>query len=135
MDEALDAARRIWLRRNQAYHEAVAVWYRSWFPRVLEANGRRYLDQVDDVKDHRPVRTVDMSYLIYPELMYPLGEWAAGTESARNQFAQASRVLRRVTGRSHGGTPGSSPDASQGVSWLIGVSGLDRAAGIGGGIA
>jgi hypothetical protein len=95
VDEALDVARRIRLRRNQAYHSAVATWYQSWFPRVPEANGRRYLDQVDDVKDHRPVRTVDMSYLIYRELLYPLGEWAEGTETARNQFAQAHGLAAR----------------------------------------
>jgi len=88
LDEALDLARRMRVRRNQAYHSAVATWYQSWFPRVPAANGRRYLDRVDDVKDHRPVRTVDMSYLIYRELLYPLGEWATGTETARNQFAQ-----------------------------------------------
>jgi hypothetical protein len=89
LDEALDVSRQIWQRRNQAYHNAVATWYQTWFPRVPQANGRRYLDQVDDVKDHRPVRTVDMSYLIYRELQYPLGEWAEATQSARNQFAQA----------------------------------------------
>ena len=36
-----------------------------------------------------------MSYLIYRELMYPLGEWAAGTETARNQFAQAHHLPPR----------------------------------------
>ncbi|MGO8700875.1 MAG: glycoside hydrolase family 20 zincin-like fold domain-containing protein [Limisphaerales bacterium] len=95
LDEALDLSRRIWRRRNEAYHNAVATWYQSWFPRVPEANGRRYLDQVDDVKDHRPVRTVDMSYLIYRELLYPLGEWAEATESVRNQFAQAQGLPAR----------------------------------------
>lgn len=95
LDKALDWAPRIWLRRNQAYHSAVATWYQSWFPRVPEANGRRYLDQVDDVKDHRPVRTVDMSYLIYRELLYPLGEWAEATQNARNQFAQAQGLAAR----------------------------------------
>jgi hypothetical protein len=89
LDEALDLARRIWWRRNQAYHSAVATWYQSWFPRVPEANGRRYLDRVDDVKDHRPMRTVDMSYLLYRELLYPLGKWAEDTQAVRNQFAQA----------------------------------------------
>ena len=89
LDEALDLAQRIRWRRNQTYHRAVATWYQSWFPREPEANGRRYLDQVDDVKDHRPVRTVDMSYLIYRELLYPLGDWAEGTQNVRNQFAQA----------------------------------------------
>ena len=95
LDEALDLSRRIWWRRNQAYHSAVATWYQSWFPRVPEANGRRYLDQVDDVKDHRPARTVDMSYLIYRELLYPLGEWAERTQSVRNQFAQAQGLPGR----------------------------------------
>jgi hypothetical protein len=95
LDEALELARRVWRRRNQAYHSAVATWYQSWFPRVPEANGRRYLDQVDDVKDHRPVRTVDMSYLIYRELLYPLGEWAERTRNARNEFAQAQGLPAR----------------------------------------
>ena len=95
LDEALELAQRMWLRRNQVYHGAVATWYESWFPRVLEANGRRYLDQVDDVKDHRPVRTVDMSYLIYRELLYPLGDWADSTRSARNEFAQAHGLAAR----------------------------------------
>ena len=95
LDEALELARRVWWRRNQAYLGAVAAWYESWFPRVLEANGRRYLDQVDDVKDHRPVRTVGMNYLIYRELSYPLGEWAEGAQSARNQFAQSHGLAAR----------------------------------------
>ena len=95
LDEALDLSCRIWRRRNEAYHDAVATWYQSWFPRVPEANGRRYLNQVDDVKDHRPVRTVDMSYLIYRELLYPLGEWAKATQRARNQFAQAQGLPAR----------------------------------------
>jgi hypothetical protein len=92
LDEALGLLRRIWQRRNEAYQSAVTTWYQSWFSRVPEANGRRYLDQVDDVKDHRPMRTVDMSYLIYRELLYPLGEWAEGTENVRNQFAQAHNL-------------------------------------------
>ena len=95
LDESLDLAHRLWSRRNQAYHSAVATWYRSWFPRVPEANGRRFLDLVDDVKDHRPVRTVDMSYLIYRELLYPLGQWAERTQTARNQFAQAQGLPAR----------------------------------------
>ncbi len=95
LDEALDLARRIWRRRNQAYQSAVATWYQSWFPRVPEANGRRYLDRVDDVKDHWPVRTVDMSYLIYRELLYPLGKWAESTQAARNEFARAQGLRAR----------------------------------------
>jgi hypothetical protein len=95
LDEALDLARRVWRQRNRAYQSAEATWYLSWFPRVSEANGRRYLDRVDDVKDHRPARTVDMSYLIYRELLYPLGAWAERTQTARNQFARAQGLRAR----------------------------------------
>src|SRR6185295_7938409 len=85
IDEALDQAGEIHRRRNRALKAATETWYKTWFPRVAEANGRRYLDQVDHVKDHRPIRTLDMSYLIYRELLYPLGDWAAQTLDARNE--------------------------------------------------
>ena len=47
---------------------------------------------MDDVKDHYPVRTVNMSYLIYRELLYPLGEWAAEVETVRNTYARAHHL-------------------------------------------
>ena len=59
LDTALNAAEEIWQERNASLHDAEETWYKSWYPRVAEANGRRYLDKVDDVKDHLPVRTVD----------------------------------------------------------------------------
>jgi hypothetical protein len=62
---------------------------------VREANGRKYLDQVDDIKDHQPVRTVDMSYLIYRELLYPLGEWAKTVIAVRNEYATAHKIPSR----------------------------------------
>jgi hexosaminidase len=73
----------------------VENWYKSWYPRVAEANGRRYLDEVDNVKDHLPVRTVDMSYLVYRELLYPLGQWADEVRAARNRYAQAHELPAR----------------------------------------
>ena len=90
LDHALDIAENIRQQRNQAYSDAVATWYKSWYPRVAEANGRKFLDKVDDVKDHFPVRTVDMTYLIYRQLLYPLGDWAAKTRAVRNQYAAAA---------------------------------------------
>src|SRR5213078_1003159 len=92
VDRALDLAEYMRQRRNALLQNVTATWYKSWFPRVAEANGRRYLDKVDDVKDHYPVRTVDMSYLIYRELLYPLGEWAAQVEAARNTYARAHHL-------------------------------------------
>jgi len=96
LDEALDHVAGIQRRRNRALQDATSTWYKTWFPRVPEANGRRYLDQVDHVKDHRPVRTVDMSYLVYRELLYPLGDWAAQTLEARNEYARAHQLPVRT---------------------------------------
>lgn len=96
IDEALDLARQIRTERNRVYSNAVGTWYKSWYPRVAEANGRRYLFAVDDVKDHLPMRTVDMSYLIYRELLLPLAGWYDKVEAARNQYAKSYGLPART---------------------------------------
>ena len=95
LDQALDQAERIRQQRNEAFQDAVTTWYKSWYPRVSEANGRVFLDKVDDAKDHLPVRTADMSYLIYRQLLYPLGDWADKTLAVRNQYAEANHLPLR----------------------------------------
>jgi hexosaminidase len=95
LDQALDLAGNIREQRNQALQDASDTWYERWFPRVSEANGRPFLDKVDDVKDHLPVRTVDLSYLVYRELLYPLNDWAEQTLAARNQYAKAHHLPAR----------------------------------------
>ena len=95
LDHALDAAEEIRSARNQALQDATDTWYKSWLPRVKAANGRSFLDEVDDVKDHQPLRTIDMSYLIYRELHYPLGEWAKDVIAARNEYAAAHHLPTR----------------------------------------
>jgi hexosaminidase len=97
LDRALNSVEEIRDQRNEAYHQAVETWYKSWLPRVAEANGRKYLDEVDDVKDHLPVRTVDMSYLIYREILLPLDKWYEDVESVRNQYAKAHGLPLRDT--------------------------------------
>lgn len=92
LDRALAVTREIRNGRNSAYRNAVDTWAKSWLPRVPEANGRRFLHEVDDVKDHLPDRTVDMSYLIYRELLLPFDKWYRQTESARNQYAKAHQL-------------------------------------------
>ena len=92
LDRAITIAQNIRQQRNKALENATATWYKSWFPRVPEANGRKYFDQVDDVKDHQPVRTVDMSYLVYRELLYPLADWAKRIIAVRNGYAQAHHL-------------------------------------------
>jgi hypothetical protein len=97
VDQALDLAERIRQQRNQAFANAVSIWYKSWYPRVAAANGRQFVDKVDDVKDHLPVRTVDMTYLIYRQLLYPLGDWASKVQAVRNQYAAAHQLPARTS--------------------------------------
>lgn len=88
LDRALLEVRGIRAERNAVLHDATETWYKAWLPRVEEANGRRFLHEVDDVKDHLPDRTVDMSYLVYRELLLPFDDWYQRVEAARNQYAQ-----------------------------------------------
>jgi hypothetical protein len=96
LDRAIGIAENIRQQRNEALQNATGTWYETWFPRVAEANGRRFLNAVDDVKDHQPVRTVDMNYLVYRELLYPLGEWLDGVVAARNSYAVANKLPTRT---------------------------------------
>jgi hypothetical protein len=96
VDHALNLAREIRAQRNTVYADAVQIWDKDWFPRVEEANGRHYLNEVDDVKDHLPMRTVDLSYLIYRELLLPLGSWYDEVEAARNQYAMGAGLPVRA---------------------------------------
>jgi hexosaminidase len=96
LDRALDIVEQIRDQRNMTLHNALETWYESWYPRVAEANGRKYLNAIDDVKDHLPGRTVDMSYLVYRELILPFGEWFKQVENARNQYAQVHALPVRT---------------------------------------
>lgn len=89
IDNALDIANSIWLQRNRVLNNAVTTWDKSWSPRVEDANGRHFLHELSDVKDHLADRTVDMSFLVYREKTLPFGEWVNSIAEARNQFAAA----------------------------------------------
>src|SRR6185295_2462845 len=52
VDEALGLARTIRNERNAVLASTTETWYRAWYPRVPEANGRKFLHELDDVKDH-----------------------------------------------------------------------------------
>ncbi len=88
LDKAIDIAEWIRTRRNEVLRDTTATWQKSWYPRGGEANGRRFRHELDDVKDHRPDRTQDMSYLVYRELLLPFGEWVEQVRSARNGYAR-----------------------------------------------
>jgi len=92
LDQALDKAQRIKAERDRALQGTVATWYKSWFPRVAEANARRFLHELDDVKDHLPDRTVGMSFLVYRELLLPFGDWAGKLAASRNKYARRNNL-------------------------------------------
>ena len=92
VDAALALAQSIWQERNEVLQNSTAIWDEKWFPRVSEANGRHFLHELDDVKDHLPDRTVDMSYLVYRETLLPFGDWVNSISVARNQFATAHHL-------------------------------------------
>jgi len=89
LDRALTVARQIRQERNAVLRAVTATWEKSWFPRVQSANGRVFLHELDDVKDHVPDRTVDMSYLVERELNLPVGAWVEAIRTARNTYAAA----------------------------------------------
>jgi hypothetical protein len=92
LDNAMGIAEKIRQQRNTALRDTAATWYKSWWPRAGEANGRRFLHELDDVKDHVPDRTVDMSYLVYRQLQLPLGEWVTAIGDTRNRYAAANHL-------------------------------------------
>ena len=55
------------LQREPLLRATEATWYKSWYPRVEAANGRRFLHELDDVKDHPADRTADLGYLLLRE--------------------------------------------------------------------
>jgi hypothetical protein len=92
VDQALATAEGIRRERNKTLREVTDTWLRSWQPRVREANGRRFLHEFDNVKDHVPDWTVDMKYLIYRQLLLPFGEWVSKVQSARNEYAKKNNL-------------------------------------------
>ena len=87
MDRALDEAHALKESRDEVVRHAERVWYKTWQPRALRANGRQFFHELDDVKDHEPDRTVDLSYLVYRQLLLPMDSWIAEALAARNSFA------------------------------------------------
>ncbi|TLV03499.1 glycoside hydrolase [Dyadobacter luticola] len=92
LDTAIDMISKLKHQRDSTFAFVEKIWYKEWQPVVEEANGRKFLFEVDDIKDHQPVRTVNLSYLIYRELHYPLDDWWNKVQEVRNEFAQQHKL-------------------------------------------
>jgi hexosaminidase len=88
LDAAMEMVSKLKTQRDSTLSLVTKTWYKEWHPLVMEANGRKLLHQVDDIKDHQPVRTTDLRYLINRELHYPLDQWWNDVKQVRNDFAK-----------------------------------------------
>lgn len=78
------AARR---ERDATFRGLLEVWSVSMHLKTPKANGRELLHVFDDVKDHLPDRTTDMSYLIHRQLLLPIDAWFDRLRELRNDYA------------------------------------------------
>jgi hexosaminidase len=92
LDDALQLAYVIRAQRNRTLQSATTTWYKSWYPRVAEANGRRYLLVLNSVQDYRVDRTLGLKYLIQREFLLPFGDWFTQLQQARNHYAAAHQL-------------------------------------------
>jgi len=92
LDDALNMVSKLKQQRDSTLALVTKVWYKEWQPLVEKANGRTFLHQVDDIKDHQPVRTIDLTYLIYRELHYPLDQWWDDVMKVRNEYAKQHQL-------------------------------------------
>ena len=116
LDQVLRQAKLVRYSRNRVLADATQTWYKSWLPRVAEANGRRFLHELDDVKDHLPDRTVDMTYLVYRELLLPFGDWVEQVRTRSQPVRHRARPAgAKRTLRLEGPQPGVSDAGESGV--------------------
>ena len=97
LDKALDTTGRILDQRNQTLHDVTTTWYKTWFPRVREANGRHVARAPQDFVDTQPSKStwrgqVGLAYLIERELALPFGEWVNAVQEVRNRYAQGHNL-------------------------------------------
>jgi hypothetical protein len=100
LDRALDIAGRIRDERNEALADATAVWYRTWFPRVREANGRRVTRSPQSFVDTASTdaarrRQEGLVYLVEREFALPFGEWVNELQEVRNRYAVVHELKSR----------------------------------------
>jgi hexosaminidase len=100
LDQALDAAGTIRDERNQALSDVTETWYKTWFPRVREANGRHVPRDPQDFVDvgsgeDARRREIGMDYLIDREFLLPFGKWVNQLLAVRNEYASSHHLATR----------------------------------------
>ena len=94
LDKTIETARRVRDERNDALAQLTATWYKTWFPRVREGNGRH--------APREPIQFVSMGtsesarrrqegllYVFERQFALPFGEWVNEVIAVRNRYAVA----------------------------------------------
>ncbi|HZT68258.1 MAG TPA: hypothetical protein VFC10_00730 [Terriglobia bacterium] len=89
LDRAMDIADTIREQQNPVLNNVTETSYKRWCPRVEEANGRRFLFELNSVYGYRVDRALGPKYLIEREFLVLLGKWFRRVEQVRNQYAKA----------------------------------------------
>ncbi|OLE86931.1 MAG: hypothetical protein AUG07_01805 [Acidobacteria bacterium 13_1_20CM_2_60_10] len=100
LDRALDGAGKIRDDRNHALRDVTTTWYKTWFPRVREANGRHVARAPQDFVDSQPSEAArrgqaGLLYLIDREFSWPFDEWVNEVQEVRNRYATAHGLPAR----------------------------------------
>ena len=100
LDHALDAAWRIRDDRNHALYDVTSTWYKTWFPRVREGNGRHVARAPQNFVDTQSTegarrRQEGLVYLIEREFSLPFGDWVNQVQDARNRYAADHKLPAR----------------------------------------
>ncbi len=97
LDAAIDVATKIRDDRNQTLQAVTTTWYKTWFPRVREANGRHvarepqpFVDTATSEDARR--RQEGLDYLIDREFLLPLGDWVNQVQDVRNRYATSHKL-------------------------------------------
>lgn len=96
LDDALGLIYDLRALRNQALQDTTETWYKSWYPRVPEANGRKYLLILNSVQDYPVDRTLGLKYLVRREFQLPMDHWFNDVQQARNRYAKAHNLAEKT---------------------------------------
>ncbi len=68
------------------------VWEKSRYPQGREVDGRKFMQVLDDTKDHFGGRTADLGYMFQPEQSIGLAQWRASLSKLTNEYAKRHNV-------------------------------------------
>ena len=100
LDKALDLAVKIRDERTDTLEKLTATWYKTWFPRVREGNGRHVARSPQTFVDtgtseYARRRQEGLLYVMDRQFALPFGEWVNEVTEVRNRYAADHKLPPR----------------------------------------